>query len=482
MARKNALFPMLEQLNRAERIHVRKMIAGEMLRLLENLWGKKRLSEDSIRLKFPALADAEYATLRSRLQDTVAEEVGAYRRAKLPVTQVLGMMAAADTFMNDGQPADSLRVLLKAIQTARSAEEYTYLKQLTGLRRRLPAFLPSTRQSDAKLHTLDRALVQLAKQEADLESVQAHLHQGLDLKQGGVTGLAASAKELLASIAAFDANGLPKANLLIARTHWLCHNFLMAYDACIPYLDWAIAMAKKTPWLWHDMDAYECIEAAYFMRSTIYSSQFDFAASLALVEQFKADCIAARRGCTQDLTGRIRLIKMRKLLHSGTKVEILRGLRNAYKELQKSAVISLHEHSLVMWVLDYLLPNQEFKLAKSWISVLPRERAFNGRFVRIVEGFLVELAVYFALGEFTELENTVRKLLYFAKDKAADEVFVAVLVRGFRGLAKAKSNEKAAIESFMKDLRQHSNEEGSEYYSKIFDLHAFLQTELTRLK
>jgi hypothetical protein len=349
-----------------------------------------------------------------------------------------------------------------------------------ALRRRLPEFLLGNKRAAAKWPDVDAMLLQLAEGQKNLSRIEGWLQIAQDLKMGGLEGRLAKTQALLSELPPFEFTYRSKANLFLARTYWQCENFLGKFEASVPYLEWAIDLANRNHWLWQDVEAYEAIESAHLVRALIFSTTFQFGSALAVLDGFKGDCMVLKKGCTENLIDLNRLMKTRRLLQEGSRTEIRRGLRELLREIGNPKNVGSHLYVTYLYVLVYLLEQKDFETTKPWLALLVKGMKQSESVQSAVPGFLIELAIRFAAGDPNGLENAIKRLIYFEETRKVDATFVDLIVKGFRGLAKASMNVRPAILEFIASLEQNANMESFRGHLEVFDLLSFLKKELEK--
>ncbi len=474
MALEIALFGLIAQLDKVERAFVRKCLGGEELLFFTIAHAKKGYSDAQMRAQFPALSEAGYATLRSRLQDSIAEAIGEYHRRRRPETKVQTVVHAADAFMNKGLPAQAQRVLAKAIKLAIRYETFTHLDFMQGLRGRLPFFMVGNKLAAAKWPLIDDLLAQLESRQSAYIASKRWLLAAMELKQGGVEGRKTKAMLLSSQLPTMAADNHAKTTLLLARSKWICAWFLGETAAFEDLLDWAIALSEREAWLWGDWEAFDVIEAAFFTKAIVRSANLEFGPALNLLDQFEMQALAARRFHLPELIEIRRLLKGRQLLSSGDAKAIKRGLKVILKEIGKPKIVHDYLYGLCLQVLEFCISSLQFDLAKPWLAIINHAKLDLKRTSSVIGSYLLELVFWFSANEMDEVENCIRRMVYFAKTRNSDHHFVEILAAGFKSLINQNTELASAIDDFLSGLESHPNMQEFQVYFAIFDLKGYL--------
>jgi hypothetical protein len=446
------------------------------LALFDFAAAKKNSSPRYIRAKFPELSDSEFATLRSRLHDHIVEAMGEYQRKHRPEAQVQVLVEATEALMHKGQHADAQRTLVKAVKLAATMEEYGSLETMQVLKRRLKEFLLGDKKAEGKWQALETGLADLVAAEKTYRQNREWLQAALDLKQGGLEGRRAKAQALLAAMPALDEEQFNKSNLLLARALWLCRFFLRDDAGCEGLLDWVIAHGREYGRLWWGLETFEAIEAAHSMKAAFLGRNHQYDAALALLNQFREECLGAKKFLLPDLKDLHRLFKTQKAIHTGQSKTIQNDLARLRKEIGKPANVGNFLYTLYMVVLTHCLEKRDFQAAKPWLELLADGKPLLKRAAKVIDGFVIELALRYAAGDYDEVENGSRRLLYFAETRNCDLAYVDTVVKGFRNLAKTSNQPQQALQAFIAALEAQEQREEFDGYAVMFDLKAFLKS------
>ena len=479
MALENVLFPMLEQLDRAERMHVRKLLGGEELQLFTILIKKINHSPLQVRAAFAHLGDAGFATLRTRLQDSIAIALGEYHSRKLPENHVQAATYAADALMNKREPEQAQRYLAKAIKLAIAHEVFSHTPHMYGLRNRLPHFLVGNKLAAKKWLPIDDMIASLYQCEKDFEARRQWLNHAIELNRGEVLGRRTKVEQLRTQLPEIDLQLYSRSNLLLARTHWICAWHLGEQARLEELVDWATSWQENEASILSGWETFNVIEAAYFLKTVLLAERQQFQDALVLLDQFEARCRSMRRHHLPNLVDIRWYVRGRELLVTASPTMLKTGLKTLLKEIGSPKAVGKNLFSLCIHVTEHCIRSNQFEIARPWLGLLGRAKMETRRMERAISAFVVELAFWHKAGQLDDLENCIRRLEYFAQTRPSDPGFVAIVVTGFRSLLRSYPSQGKEIAIFGNALTQYENPEQLMVYMSYFDLHAFLAAPST---
>jgi tetratricopeptide (TPR) repeat protein len=481
MALESVLTALIGSLDQGELAFVRKHFVGDELLLFTLLTRKKVLPAKQVRANFAHLTQGAYATMRTRLQDSVAAAVGEYHRLMLPDTQVQSLLHAAEVLALKGQPLHAQRMLAKTATLAVELHHHGCLPRLRALHERLSQLLINNKVAAPKWPIVDGLLQQLEVAQLHEQACKQWLKAAITIKAGSAEQLASKISELAAQLPPLDLMLQSKANLFLCRTHWICLRFRGQFAECESLVDWAIDVSGKQTWLWADLELVDLLEAAYFTKAIFLTGRLAFEDALALLDTMRLRWRGPILSLAQDWKDIVHLVRVKQLLHKGDAISIRRGLKRILKEIGKPQNVGDYLYSSYLRVIEYCLHAQNFELGTPWLALLNAAKAESKRIPKVIGSFLIELAYWLAAGDEDQLDNCIRRLSYFAKLKQADQHFVTVIASGFKSLASSSATDVNALSAFIDALVHLRGKEESEMYFQIFDLQAYL-TQLQSAK
>jgi hypothetical protein len=476
MPPKSTLQEMIESLNRAEIVFLKKYFRGKKLEVFNEIVRKKKTDQKSLGASFRKMKAGTYLVYRSQIAKELASLLDEYRHGGNPMNELRDLQQQAASTRASGQPAKAIKILTKAVTMAEKIEEFHIAGDM------LASIMLMEVEGTKEMAGFMQKRQRIAMLGAELGTIR---NLEIDVEGYKMNGGAARMKLATQMQRLLSHRGEPHSKKALVSFYCAianCHAILSEMDRCHETLVAAQTLIIGNPWMLHDEQILHSATNVHVRLSATLALDGKAREANLLLEQFVSNLKSWHIDVPSKVQFEIERTMLQMVWQDGDREKFELLSAKLLASLETTNNFSLHERRNTALVMtEQHIQAGSAAMALKWIAV-----AYDTRKLKTVPEAIVligihELVAITMLADWERLLATLPKFDYACKSTDLLNAYTKLILDKFKEIALNPFSLKESLGILCRELERLPENSEYQFLRQLFDLSAWAISFMAQL-